>query len=69
MKPYSVGDKVRFRFYNKPEGKFYGEIRTGVIKEIGNKGDNRVFFIELESGYVCAVALKEMRGRISERTH
>jgi hypothetical protein len=33
-KPIQVGDVVLFRLYNKPEHKFYGNVRRGTITRI-----------------------------------
>jgi len=33
-KQLKVGDIVVFRYYNNPEGKFYGGYKTGTIVEI-----------------------------------
>ena len=31
-----IGDKVQCRFFNTPDGKFYGDFMTGEILEIGD---------------------------------
>ena len=34
MKVIAIGSKVKFRFYNTPEAKFYGSVHQGKVEKI-----------------------------------
>lgn len=47
-KPLSVGDTVQCRFFNTPDGRFYGPYFVGKITKI-NQTNDHPYFVESES--------------------
>ena len=66
-KRIGVGDVIKFRFYNTPEGKFYGPIHTGEIVEMATKDSKSVMWAKVKyvNDYVLWIKRNEYRGRIN----
>ena len=45
-KTLKIGSEVLYQYFNKPEKKFYGEIRKGIVKDIFDHNGEKFFAIE-----------------------
>lgn len=63
MNKLKVGDKVQFRFFNTPEGKFYGEVREGMIIGVPNNKNDK-YEVAYMNGNFTWLARKEILRRI-----
>ena len=65
MRELNVGDKVVCRYFNKPEGVFYGGTFTGTIIKKNNLGRNaRDFTILKEDKSTCNMWKREVLFRV-----
>jgi len=61
-----AGDTVLCKYFNTPEGKFYGELFRGIIVEVHPQGyDEPSFTIKKDNGIYVKMARKEIKRRIS----
>lgn len=60
------GDLIRYRFYNTPENKYYGQVHIGKIVAVGVNADDKIFVITIEdnTGLQCMLDPKEYRGKV-----
>lgn len=61
-KQLTVGDKVTCRYFNKPDGKFYGDYFSVVLLAIDRAHD--MYEVRRENGYIINVHRKEILRRI-----
>ena len=45
-KQLKIGSEILYRYFNKPEGKFYGKIRKGIVRDIFDHNGEKLFEVE-----------------------
>lgn len=59
-----IGDKVACRFFNTPEGRFYGETFTGVIVDVLPE-HRRPYVVRRDNGLTTGLQRKEILRRLT----
>jgi len=45
-KQLKIGSEILYRYYNKPEGKFYGDIHKGIVRYIFDHNGEKCFEVQ-----------------------
>ena len=45
-KQLKIGSEILYRYFNKPEKKFYGDLRKGIVRDIFDHNGEKLFEVE-----------------------